>query len=237
MIRIKKLLLIGLLLIALVALGATLFFNKLDGLIADAIKTEGTLTLGVAVDVGRVSTDLKQGSASVFDLTIANPNGFSKQSAFTAAHLEAVVNYQEQSIDSISINEPTIYAELIGSNNNFQALLENMPPASPTDASSANSDDQIILSIKKIEITRGTINLNIIEPELGERQFVMDDLVMRDLHGNIDQLGDEILSRLSQHVSGQVSRYAQDQLKASAKDKIKQKLEEKLGDKLKGLGL
>lgn len=219
--------------------------QQLDGLIADVIETQGSEALGVAVRVTGVTTDLQNGTASISGLSIENAQGFNAEKAFEVAHIEARVDYKSQAIKSVSIQQATINAELIGSKNNFSALLDGMPaPQKSSDVAEPTNDD-LIITIERIAITESTINLQVSKLGLGHEElggerlesFAMDDLVMIDLRGTPEELSDAILAQLAQHVSAQISRTVKSQIKNKAKDKLKQKLSEKLGVELKELGL
>jgi len=250
----KKVLIALLLVVVVIGAGLTFFASKLDGLIAEQIETEGTAALGSKVSVTEVITSLSEGSAIVNGLTIANPTGYQSANAFEIRSLSAKVDYKEQVIEQITIDKPVINAEIIGTKNNFQDLLDNMPETADEPESTESGED-LVLTIKQIALKQATVNLRASDTKIADREFkiddqtfVMDDLVMNNLSGTVDELSEEITRKLTNHVSGQVKAHVtalagdiiKEELKAQAKEKVNEVLEDKLksgklGDKLKGL--
>jgi hypothetical protein len=216
--------------------GATLFLNRLDGIIADMIESTGSEVLGTRVTVDQVTTSINNGTASVSGLTIANPPGYTDSLALDIPEIIAEVNYASQTIKSIEIESPNINAELIGSKNNFQALLKQMPGADEGEDAAAEGKP-LTLTIESLTLRQAIINLRITKPEMGQREFKMDDFVMSNLSGTVDELSDQILAGLASHISSQVSRYARAELTRKATEVLTDEIKEKLSEKLKGFGL
>jgi hypothetical protein len=75
----------GIVALVIVALVAVLIWRvaaNLDGIVAGIIEDTGTEVLGTQVSVSGVSIDLGAGKAGIGGLSIANPEGFSRGSAF-----------------------------------------------------------------------------------------------------------------------------------------------------------
>lgn len=242
----KKVLIVLLVLIAIIAIGLTVFFSKLDGLIKETIEKEGTAALGSQVTVGAVETDLRNGTAVISTMAIANVAGYQSPFAIKIDKLQAAVDYQNQLIEEILIDQPIINAELKGTRSNFQDLIANMPAATEPAAEEPVGDAPEI-TIKAFKLNRGTVNL--LSDQLGSRTFVMDDLALYDLVGTPEQISELITMRLTNHISKQISSYAAQELQKRVKDEVKKRVEsevnekvnealqDKLGDKLKGLKL
>ena len=137
----KKILIILAVVIAIIAVAATVLVGKLDTIIAQTIESEGTETLGSKVSVASVVTKLADGTATIKGLTIANPPGYKKATAIEIGSFNASVDYEYQLIKDVTINSPTINAEILGSmsdiiksrnvddiRSNFKDLVDNMPP-------------------------------------------------------------------------------------------------------------
>jgi len=231
----KKLLIGVVVLIGLVIAASVFFLSKVDGLIAEAIKEEGSKALGVAVNVTAVKTDLKQGSANIRGLTIANPKGYQSPYAFQINNFGTKVDYQQKDIAEIIIDKPTITAEVNGTKSNFQDLVDNLPESAEEETSTSDNDDSDVeISIQLIKVTQATVD--IISDVLGQQQFVMDDLVMRNLKGTPEALAEQVTSQLTQHVSSQVKGYlrqrVEDKVKAEIKEKVNKELNEKVNEKI-----
>ena len=226
----KKILIGLVVLIAIIAVAATYFVGQMDDLIADAIQTEGTAALGVAVTVDSVETKLADGTATVNGLKVANPSGYKNPHALIIKTFTAGVDYKNEVIKNISINQSTINAELIGTDSNFQAILDGMPEDEVT---AEDESDDLELTIQLLELRQAVVNID--SDKLGQQSFVMDDFVMRDLTGTVDELSDTITNRLISHITDQVKSFAQVAIIAlateKAKEMVKEKIKEELGEK------
>lgn len=228
----KKIIIALVVLIAIVAVVATVFVGKMDKMIAEAIETEGTAALGSKVSVTGVETDLKQGLATIKGLSIANPAGYQAANAITVDTFSANVDYQTQVVKKIVINSPIINAEVKGSKNNFEDLLENMPDSESEEVSDG---EEQTFTIESFQLLNAKVNL--LADKLGQRSFVMDDLVINDLSGTAEQISTLLTRELTNHVSAQVKNYATQEItnlvKAEAKKRVEEAVNEKLQEKLK----
>lgn len=242
----KKLLIALLVIIVIIGIGLFVFVGKMDALVKDVIEKEGSAALGSPVKVESVVTDLKNGSAVLSNFTISNPAGYKAANAIEVKSFSASVDYRNQIIKDIEINNPIINAEQKGDKNNFQDLLQSMPATEEEEVAVTEGGDTEI-TIQQFALRKATVNLitsdlavGEMKFELGDRSFVMDDFVMNDLTGTVTELTDVVIERLTSHVSSQVKGYVQkeaanmakDRLIEEAKNKINQQLEEKLGGKL-----
>ena len=236
-----KKIIIGLVILVLVVIGAGMFFfaGKLDDLIRQAIETEGSLALGSPVRVESVVTDLAKGKATINGLSIANPGGYTDPNAIEIGTFSADVDYRNQIVEEILIDQPTINAEQIGQKNNFQDLLDRMPASPEETTTEEETSDDIQITIKRLALQKATINLRTSELnvadqpiELGDRSFVMDDFILTDLTGNVETISNIVINSLTAHVSGQVKDYVADELKQLAADKVVEEVTEKVNEVL-----
>ncbi|MBT8116009.1 MAG: hypothetical protein KJP04_11530 [Arenicella sp.] len=234
----KKVLIGLVVIIAIVGIAATVLVGKLDQIIADVIEKEGSAALGSKVKVESVVTQLAEGIATINGLSVANPAGYKAASAIQVATFSADVDYENQLVERILINQPIINAELKGTKNNFEDLLANMPETE--ESTEPSSMDDTIITINSFELRKAQINL--VADKLGERSFVMEDFVLKNLKGNPEQISGRLTRELTNHVSAQIKDYATGEigkiLAEEAKKKVKQvvdeQIKEKLGDKLGG---
>jgi len=243
----KKIFIALLILIVIIGVALFVFAGKLDGIVKEAIETEGSAALGSPVRVGSVVTNLKEGSALLTNFSIANPAGYTAKNAIEVTSFSAKVDYSNQLIEKIEINKPVINAEQKGQKNNFQDLLENMP--ADEEEEEVTEEDDTVITIKQLALRSATVNLITSDLaiagktlELGDRSFVMDDFVVNNLSGTATEISDTVVARLTSHVSSQVQDYvkkeigniAKERVLEEAKEKINQKLEETIGGKLDG---
>ena len=248
----KKVLIGLVVLIAIIAIGASILLSNLDGYIKDTIEAEGTAALGSQVSVGSVETDLANGKATIKGLSIANMPGYQAINAMQIDTLQADVDYQNRLVEEILIQQPIINAELKGSRSNFQDLVDNMPAAEEEvadddatneEAAGDGESEATEISIKSFKLNQATVNVT--SDKLGQMSFVMDDLEISNLIGTPEVISTEITRRLTNHISQQVQKFAADKIKsevkaevrAKANEKMNEVINEKVGDKLKGLKL
>ena len=240
----KKLLGVLAALAVVVAITVAIFvLDQLDETIAHTIQVEGTKALGTAVSVDMVETDLVEGIAVVKGMTVANPPGYQATYAMKIDSFTAQVDYQSEVVESVLIDKPVINAELIGTKSNFETLLEGMPKNEIV--AEQDAKDETVLTIKTLKLQQTQVN--IISDKLGQTSFQMDDFVVHDLNGTVDQLSELITNQLIAHVSDQVKTFAVEQIKeivkqeaiGRAKEEVNEKLQKslkgKLGDKIKKL--
>ena len=234
----KKILIGLVVIIAIVAIATTVFVGKMDGIIADAIETEGTATLGSKVRVASVKTNLREGTATIKGLTVANAPGYSAANAMSIATFTADVDYETQTVKRIVINNPVINAEVKGQKNNFEDLLANMPDDEEV---VGEEEEETEITIDRFELRQTKVNL--VADKLGTREFMMSDLVLTNLSGTVDQITERLTTELTSHVANEVKAYATREigkmLKEEAtrriKEEVNEKIKDKLGGKLKGL--
>lgn len=226
----KKILIALVVIIAIAVVVSTLLFSKLDGLIADIIRTEGTAAIGSAVTVDRVETRLTEGIVIIDGLAIANPAGYKNPYAFKINNFSADVDYQSQLIEKILIDQPIINAELKGTRSNFQDLLDGMPDQ-PETAEEPSGGDDTVITINSLQLRKATVNLD--SDKFGQIPFVMDDFVMNNLQGTVDQLSKKITGKLVSHVTSQITRVATAKIAAMVKDEALKQAKEAVNEKLK----
>jgi hypothetical protein len=120
--------LIGLLLVLVVVAGAAVFFYS-DTLVQKGIEKGGETALGVATRVGNVDISLMGGEATMSQLKIANPPGFSAQQFLELGHANMAVSLNSLLSDRVTIPQIAISGirvnlEQKGDKNNVNPLLE-----------------------------------------------------------------------------------------------------------------
>ena len=108
------------------------FLSNLDRYVAKTIEVEGTRAMGTEVRVAEVSIRLRDGTASIGGLTIANPEGYKHPYAFELNEISVEIDYDTLEVIRIHVREPKIVAEAKGLNNNFSDILGQMPEPART---------------------------------------------------------------------------------------------------------
>jgi len=216
---------IGVVLFIGIAVFSRLFFiNRADNQILQTIEQEGSSAFGVSVKVSDIETDVKQGSATLTSLTIANPSNYQEPFALQMNDVNIDVDYKQKVINEIVINKPVITAEVTDSKNNFQDILDSLPQ--PEDSVVSKKQDQ--LSIKAIKVTQADIDLLSGTYILGEQTIPLDDFVIRDITGSPKEIARTVTVRLTHHIASQVESYVEQR----SAHKITEKNENKASDTL-----
>ena len=120
--------LIGLLLLLILVAGAVAIFYS-STLVQKGIEKGGETALGVATRVGNVDISLMGGEATMSQLKIANPPGFSAQQFLELGHANMAVSLNSLLSDTVTIPQVAISGirvnlEQKGNMNNINPLLE-----------------------------------------------------------------------------------------------------------------
>ena len=120
--------LIGLLFVVVLVAGAAVIFYS-DTLVQKGIEKGGETALGVATRVGNVDISLMGGEATLSQLNIANPPGFSAQQFLELGHANMAVSLTSLlsgtvTIPQIAISGVRVNLEQKGNMNNVNPLLQ-----------------------------------------------------------------------------------------------------------------
>lgn len=229
----RKTLVIVLLVAAVVAVGMIYFVSNIDRLVKAMIEDTGTRVVGTSVTVGAVELSLGDRLVIIRDLEIANPPGFSSDSAFRIGEASAQLDSDDyRVIRKIFAGDVTIQVESKGLDTNFKQLQENISNYSARSANSsepATGDEEMHLVIDMVEMDKAQARL--VSDVLAEPlAFGINRLVMRELSGTPEQVGYQIMQQITAAV---VSAAALKVLEAQARDKggdVMEAVEELLKD-------
>lgn len=251
---IKWLLYLLVFVLLLAAIALFVIANNLGKIIKTGINDYGPELLGVPLTLGSASVSLLDGKASLGDLRIANPQGFSSNNAFELKHIDLALDIQSLQnpvivIDRIAINGAAVNAEQIGSKINLQVLQNKMSQASsgsaPSSGSSRSDQDKSTLpkiAIAKFEFTDATASVK--SDTLGEESVAIPSISLENIgtpeNGlTPDSAAQAVMQPLMKKVIAEVKKQALDKVVDREIDKALDKaLGDKAGqykDKLKGL--
>lgn len=169
----KKLLIIGGIVLSVIVGGAVYLFSSLDTIVKKIIEDVGTQVAGVKVSVGGVKISLSEGKASISSLSVANPPGFSSDPAFKLGEISVTLDTGSLTknpivVKDVQVGAPAVSYELGGSGSNLDQLQKNVQaftaksgagkPAEPAKPSSAKSEEKKVV-IDRLAITGGQVKL------------------------------------------------------------------------------
>lgn len=204
--------------------GAAWYFVafKMDATIERTIEKHASASLGTLVSVGSVKSDIKGGSLSISNITIANPPGYKNKNAFSLNDIEAAVDYANFDIKRIVINNPEIVIEEMGGKTNFDQILASLnqgetssEPDAETDQTADGEEEQIYV-IRNFRMNESRASF---ESESLDRysNLEVDAIEIRNIKGTRSEVSKIIASEVISEITKEA---ATEMLKAKASEKI-----------------
>jgi len=225
-----RILLVGVVAVALiVAIGVTLVGSNINRIVKAVVQDVGTRITGTAVTLDRTDISLRQGSGSLFELSIANPATFSASNAFELD--EITVNLEITSLGSdeivlerVVVDGAQINLEEVDGRTNLQELLDHMQQYAGGEGTESAEADTPKLVIKEFRFTNATAtlasarlskNVTVPIPEL-----VLTDIGRKGTGVTAAEAGKQILQPLIKKALEGSQRGGLDQLKTKAIDRL-----------------
>lgn len=141
----KGLLITVVMLLIIVAIGLFFVANNLGSIIKTGVNDHGAELIGVPVALGSADINLFEGRASLGNLMVANPAGFSAANAFEIKRIDVQLNLESLLepvivIDRIGIDGAVVNAEQKGTQTNLQVLKNKIDRATKSANSSSASN-------------------------------------------------------------------------------------------------
>ncbi len=258
----KILLAIAVVLAALLGIAAYFALN-LDSVVHSRIERTGSRIAGVPVTVGSVEISLARGTATITDLAVANPPGFSDEPAIRFDEISASIRVVSGVITEVYAGRPSIRVEGEPRRTNLDVLRGNAAPDSAsdntatagtgtgtgaatgstggeqdrTDAGVDDEESSDTYEIERVEISEASVLVDLEgmnEPE----QLEIDELVFTDLSGTRSRITRQILRQLTDDVMAAVERRVVEAAGEAAREEIEKRadeLKEKARSKLEEL--
>ena len=213
----KKALVIVLVVLVLIGGGAWYFTAfKLDGIIKHEIEQAGTASFGTPVSVGSLETDLKNGSLTISNITVANPPGYKNANAFSLNGIEAAVDFETFEIKRVFIEQPEIIVEEKGGKSNFSEMLAYMEnnPAEPEPVPEGEEPNVIVIHHFRMNESRAAFESASLDHY---SDLKIDDVELKNLRGTPTEVANVIATEVMEEI---VSAAAIEIMKAKASEKI-----------------
>lgn len=225
----KPLIGVGIILLLLV-IAVVFVGSNLDSIVKSAIEKYGTQALGADVSVGSVELDVAEGQGTIRNLTVDNPDGFSRSDALSFGELTVKFDYKSRTVELIRAAAPEVNVEMQGSSNNFDALLAGMDSGEPSEAPEEPADP-ITLKIDRIEIeeARATMTSDQRDEPI---DIDIDRMVFSNIEGTSDEIASQIVKQLLSQIRGSIAKVAGTLAREAVEEKTED-LKEDLGDKLR----
>lgn len=231
----KIILIIVLLIIAAIGGGIYYVLTNLDSLVKQAIETYGSEAAHTAVRVNKVNIQLKQASASISGLTVANPTGFSTPNAFSLGQIATSLDINKMSKDHIVINDvliksPEVFFEMnADKKTNLNILKDNLgggagkaAPDKPTEKSGA----QPKLTIHKFVFADAALHAKLVPLKNKTFDLKIPSFQLVNLSGTPKQISRQVINQLIDHARDEIRKKGIDAEVDKVKAQAKQKLDE-----------
>jgi hypothetical protein len=247
-----KKVLIGLgVIVVLIGGGVFYVLSNLDDIVKSAIETYGTAAVGSEVRVGSVAISLSNGSASIYDFSIANPVGFSDKAMVSFSELSVVLDLANLSgeniaITSITSTDPFVSYERANGTTNLDVVSQRLAGEGPQEPENAGAESDIRMQI-------GAVNINNIQASISDDRLPapanvsLGNINLQNMSGTPAEITQQILSPLLRQLAANAARafvnLANDLLSDSAEtirdtmDNLQETVDENLGENIReGLG-
>ncbi len=206
-----KKILIGLGVIVLLLGGGVVFvLSNLDSLVKTAIESYGTAAVGSEVRVGSVAISLSNGSASIYDFSIANPPGFSDNPMLSFSELSVVLDLTNLSAENIAIasitsTDPFVSYERANGTTNLDVVSQRLAGEGPQEPDNAGAESEIRLQI-------GEVNINNIQASISDDRMPapanvsLGDINLQNMSGTPAEITQQILTPLLRQLATNAAR-------------------------------
>jgi len=210
-----------LVLVLVVGVGVWYFVSfRMDSMIASEIETGASASLGTQVTVGGVKTDIKGGTLTVANVTIANPPGFKNKNAFRLNHIEAAVDYSNYDIKRVVIEKPEIVIEELGGETNFSRMMAEIekqgskPDPDPDQATDGKQEPIIVIHHFRMNESRGSFESESLDKY---SNLEIDAIELSNIKGTPSEVTEVIATKIINEIAKEA---AVELLKAKASEKI-----------------
>ena len=187
-------------LIMLVGAGFAWYFVnvRMDSMIESRLERAATVSLGNHVEVGGVETDLRKGTLTVREISVANPPGYKNPYAMRFTGVEAAVDYDNLEIKRVVIDRPEFLIEELGGTTNIQQMLDALESGgSVVSAAPSRPEPEIVIRHFRIDQARAGFESGSLDRYT---ELKVDAIEIHDLKGTptelANQIGKEVLEQL-----------------------------------------
>ena len=211
----KRLLVVGAVVLVLVAIAVTYLLSNLDSIVKNTIERYGSEATGTTVHVERVEISLRNGTGSVHGLTVANPAGYSDGYAARLGSAVLVVDLATAQSTPLVLQRVTVSALEVrfetatNGTTNFDVLARNVAGGAGggvDDVAESETDSDLLLRIDRLEFEKGRIAAT--APALGGAAYEVDlpAFTMTGVGGTSGASPDRIAQQVTRELIERVTR-------------------------------
>lgn len=218
-----------------IGLGVGFFLvSNLDKIIKDQIETHGSQVSGVPVTVGKVSISLLEGIATINQLRVGNPPGFSDRAAISFNEVTAEIDIRTGIVKRVFSDAPAVSIEGSSKRTNFDVLSDNITAATGDSSDQdSNQGDDTEITIDSIELQNASATLDF-EGFSEPVSITLDTIEFKQLSGTGNEVSEQVLSQLTDKIKMAIEQRVSDLAKEAVKSEVERQVG-KLQNKLKNL--
>jgi len=236
----KKVVTGAVLLLVIVVTGVGLYVARnLDRIVKDLVQTVGTEVAGTPVTLGSVDIALREGRATLRDLAVANPPGFSRQNLFVFEEItaRAALGSDGVVIRDVTVRGPSVVVEQQGQTTNADVLLRSIEsrvgPKPPADAPKSGAES-VHLQIDRIRVEAAKGEL--VSDQLEKPVSVdLDAVEFRDLEGTPEEIARQVLRQFTAKLADAATAALIDAGVRTGREALRKEIERKVGDTLEDI--
>jgi len=242
----KKTLLIGVLLVALLAgIGAWFLFSNLDSRVAGMIEDRGEEVTRTDVSVAGVELQLREGRGTISGLTVASPDGYGIGPVFTLGDITLDIQVDSIREDPIVLEEvriraPEIRVEFAESgDSNLEEIRQRANSRADGEGGDANGAARAEkrLRIREFVVEAGRIEVDASRLGLGSRGLDLPALGLQDVGGPDGAPSGAIAATLLAEIARQATReVAGSELERRIRDELGDSVVDRARGLLEGIG-
>lgn len=225
------------LVLVIAIVGAIFYFSSnVDAIVEELIEEQGSAATGTAVRVDGVSIDLREATGSVTGLTVANPEGFSGDSAIEFGNLQLRLNARSLLeepiiIENVEVADAVLRIEQTGTRNNLRVLLDNLQRDAEPQPEEPGGGQRVV--VERFALTDANASVSIADLD-EQRSADIPDIVLTDIG---QKTGGATGAELARQVLEPVIRRALESSAVDAvKERVRDELDERAGELLDRLG-
>ncbi len=241
----KKKIIAGTILIVVIAIAIGVYYllSNLNSLVAEAIEKHGSDVTDTSVGVSGVDISIREGRGSIKGLTVASPDGFEADNAFSLGDITVDIDLNSVRehpvvIEEIRIQAPVVNAEINGSGvSNIDELRKRVQAYTAKLSSDGHAGEEgeaegesQTLRIKRFIFEQGRIELDASALGVDKKTITLPEIRLNDIGGAKGAAPDEITrvilttvtnKVLKEIADSEINRLIEDQLGGSVTDKAK----------------
>ncbi|MDG2091271.1 MAG: hypothetical protein P8J61_09305 [Gammaproteobacteria bacterium] len=185
--------------------GAVFFISNLDGIVKTAIETYGSEAVGSQVSVGSVEINLTDGTAAIYDFSVANPEGFSDQVMMRFSEVSVAIDIATIRdplivVDSIVAREPYVLYESANGTTNVDAVSARFA-GDEEETVAENSDDETDIELSIASILIENIEAQMAGAGVPDLSINLGDINLQNLQGTPDEIASQIMGPVTRQIS------------------------------------